>query len=296
MDEAAADEASGARTRTIGTLLVALAATGYASATVSGGLAFRSGADMEAVVLSRLAIGALVLWGVVLARRLRLAVPRGRWPMLGWMGLLSSAVGVLLFAAVQRIPVSTTTLQLDVHPAMVAVITVGLRRERLTAGKGAALAVGLTGVLLVLGAPVERLDPVGVVLALGAALTLAVYVVTAQTGARGIPPALVGAVVLTTATVIYLPPAFTAGVPHAGHAPGRAWLVVVGLATGSAVAAFLAGLARLGPIRASIGATVEPVMAVILSALLLAEVLSPVQFGGAALVIAAVAVLPLTRG
>lgn len=295
MDQSTGD-ASRTRARTIGILLVAISATGFASATVSGGLALRRGADVEAVVLSRLVIGGMVLWGVVLARRVRLAVPRARWPMLGWMGALSAGVGVLLFGAVERIPASTTTLLLYAHPAMVAVITVSLRRERFTAGKGAALAVGLTGVLLVLGAPVERLDPVGVTLALAAALTLAVYVVAAQTGARGIPPAVVGAIVLTTAAVIYLPPAFATGVPRGGDAAGWAWLVVVGCATGSAIAIFLAGLARLGPIRASIGATVEPVMAVILSALLLAEVLSAIQLGGAALVIGAVAILPLTRG
>jgi drug/metabolite transporter (DMT)-like permease len=291
-----APEASRTRTRTIGILLVLLAGTCFATATVAGGMALREGADQEGVVLSRLALGALVLWGVVLLRRLPVAVPRVRRPALAWMALLSTGVGVLLFGAVGRIGAPTATLLLYVHPALVAFISVLLRRERLTVGKSAALAVGLTGVLLVLWTPVDRLDPTGVVLALGGALALALYVVAAQTGARGIPPAVVGAVVLTGATAAYLPVVAAVGVPEAGAAAGGAWLAAVGVATGAAIAIFLAALARLGPIRASIGATVEPVMAVILSALLLGDVLAPAQLGGAALVIGAVAILPLTKG
>lgn len=296
MTETATYEASPTRTRAIGIALVTLSSTGFASATVAGALALRSGVDTEGVVISRLAIGALVLWGVVLARGLRVAVPRSRWPVLGGMALLSAALGILLFAGVARIGAPTTTLLLYVHPAMVAGISVGLRRERLTAGKAVALVVGLTGVLLVLWTPVERLDPVGVTLALLAALALALYVVAAQTGSRGLPPAVVGAVVLTGATAAYLPVAAANGPPHGGDAAGWAWLLIVGVATGTAIALFLAALARLGPIRAAIGATVEPVVAVILSALLLSDLLSPLQLVGGALVIGAVAILPLTRG
>lgn len=296
MTQVAPGEASRTRTRTIGILLVMLAGTCFASATVTGGLALRSGADTEGVVLSRLALGALVLWGVVLVRGLPVAVPRARRSTLAWMALLSTSVGILLFGAVGRIGPPTATLLLYVHPALVALISVLLRRERLTPGKTAALAVGLTGVLLVLWTPVDRLDPLGVILALAGALALSLYVVAAQTGSRGMPPAVVGAVVLTGATVVYLPVLVAVGAPQAGGASGWAWLAVVGVATGSAIAFFLAALARLGPIRASIGATVEPVMAVILSAVLLGDVLAAAQLGGAALVIGAVAILPLTKG
>jgi drug/metabolite transporter (DMT)-like permease len=76
---------------------------------------------------------------------------------------------------------------------------------------------------------------------------------------------------------------------------GWEWGLLVGVATGAGIALFLAGLARLGPIRASIGQTVEPVAAVALGAVVLAETLTGVQLVGAVLVVAAVGILPLSR-
>lgn len=259
-------------------------------------LAFREGASLSALVLLRLGVGMLVLGGFTVLRGARLRVPRGRWPAIWTMGALSSAVGVLLFAAAERIPASATTLILYAYPAFVAMLSVSLRRERLNGLKVAALLMGLTGVLLVLRAPVERLEVLGAVLALGASVALALYVIAAQTGAAGMQPTVAGTLILATATVVYLPIAVAMeGGSILSIPEGWGWGLLVGMATGAGIAMFLAGLARLGPIRASIGQTVEPVAAVALGAAVLAETLTGVQLMGAALVVAAVAILPLSR-
>jgi drug/metabolite transporter (DMT)-like permease len=65
--------------------------------------------------------------------------------------------------------------------------------------------------------------------------------------------------------------------------------------TAFAVSTFLAGLGRIGPSRASIASSVEPVVAVACGVLVLGERLLPVQFLGAALVIAAVLAIELRR-
>ena len=81
------------------------------------------------------------------------------------------------------------------------------------------------------------------------------------------------------------------------HTPVAA-LAVVALAlvpTAFAVSTFLAGLGRIGPSRASIASSVEPVVAVACGILVLGERLLPVQFLGAALVIAAVLAIELRR-
>ena len=259
-----------------------------------GKLAFRGGAEVAGVVLPRLGVGAIILWAVAAALRTRIEIPARRWPQLLSMGILSAAVGLLLFGAVERIPASTTTLLLYAHPAMVSVIVVLLGRERMSASKLVALALGLGGVALVVGAPVEGLDPVGAGLALGAALMLALYVVVAQTGSAGISPLIAGAIALTVATALYLPIALAGG-GLASTGSSWWWVLGVGAATGSGVALFLAALSRLGPIRATIGATVEPVTAVVLGAVLLAERLAAIQLLGGLLVVTAVTMLPFTR-
>ncbi|HEX6207969.1 MAG TPA: DMT family transporter, partial [Actinomycetota bacterium] len=169
-------------------------------------------------------------------------------------------------------------------------------RERPSATKIAALVVGLLGVLLVLGTPTGSLDPAGVSLALASALCLAIYIIVAQRGAAGMSPLVAGGVILSVSTLVYVPIAFLTGLlPGEGLGGGPSFVAGVGLATGAAIALFLAGLARLEPIRASIASTWEPVAAVILSAIVLGERLSGLQLLGGTLVVAAVAALPLIR-
>ena len=273
---------------------MALSGASFACATVFGKLAFRAGASVGSVVSSRLAVGTLVLAILVAARRPPSRVPKGRWPALLLLGVLSAGVGSLLFGAVRRIPASTTTLLLYAYPAIVAAASVAMRRDRLSAGKAAALVVGLAGVALVLGFPVERLDPIGAALAAGAAFALAAYVIGAQTAAAGMHPFVVGAIVLGIATLLYLPIApFQGGVWTAG--PEWWWVLLVGGFTGIGIAAFLGGLSRLGPILASIGSTIEPPTAVLLGAIVLGERLGMLQLVGGAMVIAAIVALPLMR-
>ena len=65
--------------------------------------------------------------------------------------------------------------------------------------------------------------------------------------------------------------------------------------TAFAVSAFLSGLGRIGPSRASIASSLEPAVAVACGVLVLGERLVPVQFVGAGLVIAAVLAIELRQ-
>jgi drug/metabolite transporter (DMT)-like permease len=72
------------------------------------------------------------------------------------------------------------------------------------------------------------------------------------------------------------------------------WLAVFGIAIISTVAAivlFFAGLERIGPTRASVLSTVEPVCTVLLAAVLLGETVAPSQLVGGALILTAVVLL-----
>ena len=80
---------------------------------------------------------------------------------------------------------------------------------------------------------------------------------------------------------------------------GGAWLSLWGLAllcTYFAYLAYSAGLQHLPATRASVIASLEPVVAALLAALLFGERLSPLALGGAALVIGAALLLSLGGG
>jgi drug/metabolite transporter (DMT)-like permease len=77
------------------------------------------------------------------------------------------------------------------------------------------------------------------------------------------------------------------------------WLWLAGIAvvcTVTAIVLFFAGLARVGPSRASIISTVEPVVTVTLAFLVFGESLTVTQLAGGALVLASVVLLQTLGG
>jgi drug/metabolite transporter (DMT)-like permease len=182
------------------------------------------------------------------------------------------------------------------HPAMVALATAVLGRERFTLGKAVALALSTVGLLLVLGAPTGDLDGIGILMALGAAVALAAFIVLAQRAVVEVHPLVSSGTVQATAGLAFAPVAVAGGALEPGTVPVAVWWMVAGaLFTAGAISLFLAAVDRLGPTRASIGATVEPVVTVILGVALLSERLTAVQLVGGLLVVAAVALLPMVE-
>jgi drug/metabolite transporter (DMT)-like permease len=80
--------------------------------------------------------------------------------------------------------------------------------------------------------------------------------------------------------------------PGALTAAGWGWLACLAVvSTVASISLFFAGLRRVGPTTASILATVEPLVTVVLAFLAFGETLAPAQLAGGALVLAAVLVL-----
>jgi multidrug transporter EmrE-like cation transporter len=75
-------------------------------------------------------------------------------------------------------------------------------------------------------------------------------------------------------------------------AAGWGWIAcLAAVSTVAAISLFFAGLRRAGPTTASILSTVEPLTTVVLAFLVFGETLTALQWGGAALVLAAVVAL-----
>jgi drug/metabolite transporter (DMT)-like permease len=282
----------------LGVAVVTAAGSCYAAATIAIKFAYRYQAGTGIVTLIRFAVSAVALWALVRLLRVPVRLERRRLRSLVGMGLVSAVVGGLFLASLDRIPASAATLLLYAHPAMVALATGVLGRERFTLGKAVALGLSTIGVVLVLGAPAGDLDWVGVGMALGAAVALAAFIVLAQRTVVTVHPLVSSGTVQATAALAFAPVAVAggAGALDPGTIPVAVWWMLAGaLFTAGAISLFLAAVDRLGPTRASIGATVEPVVTVILGVALLSERLGGLQLGGGLLVVAAVALLPVVE-
>jgi drug/metabolite transporter (DMT)-like permease len=274
-----------------------------------------SGALAKGLLESGWSAGAAVTVRILIAAAV-LAVPalvqlRGRWGMLrGNLALITaygfvSVAGCQLayFNAVDHMQVGVALL--IEYTAPVAVISWlwvrrGQRPDRLTLVGAALAAVGLVLVLdLVSGAD---LSVVGVLLALGAMMGLAVYFVISSDETNGLPPMVlaagglvVGALVLLVAGAVGAVPleASTRDVSYAA-ADVPWWLPILGLGMVSAALAYVTGIAatrRLGARLASFVALLEVLAALVFAWLLLDELPRSVQLVGGLLILVGVIVV-----
>jgi drug/metabolite transporter (DMT)-like permease len=274
-----------------GTLFCIGSAAAFGAMAVLGKLAYLEGATVGTLLATRFVVAAAVLWVVlVCAGRLSALRTLSRRDLaiaiaLGVIGY--SAQAGAAFAALDRLDASLLSLLLYTYPVMVTVSAIALGRERASRRTILALPVGSGGLVLVLAGAAGALDPVGALLALGAAALYSVYIfVSAGVAVRVEPLAL--STLLCSGAALTLTLAGVAGgdLDPAGVSPvGFAWLSGIAVvSTVGAIGLFFAGLRRVGPTAASILSTLEPVVTVGLAFLIFGEALGPAQLAGGALV------------
>ncbi|HEX5783063.1 MAG TPA: DMT family transporter [Solirubrobacteraceae bacterium] len=178
-------------------------------------------------------------------------------------------------------------------------IAVALGRERLDGRRVTALVIASGGLALVVGgAPTGGLEPLGTALGLSAAVVYSTYILVSDGLVARIRPELLTALVCTGAAVPLSAGSALLGELRPGDLTAAGWGWIAALAVISTVAAislFFAGLRRVGPTTASILATVEPLVTVLLAYLAFGERLSPIQLTGGALVLTAVIAINTRR-
>jgi drug/metabolite transporter (DMT)-like permease len=195
--------------------------------------------------------------------------------------------------ALDALPASVTALVLFTYPVIVALLAALLGVEALTwrsllAALGAFAGCALTagGLNLSAGLPAH-----GVAWALAAAVVYAGFVVLSSRFGKDVPARVLALHLVQVAAVLCVVMAFL-GPGLALPRDARAWLSVAAIAVVSTVVsmiAFLAGMALVGPSRASVLSSLEVLVTLVLAFLLLGERLTPPQWAGAALILGAVA-------
>jgi drug/metabolite transporter (DMT)-like permease len=273
----------------MGSIACLLSAVAFGVMAVFAKLAYDDGVELDALLLVRFGLAALVL----------LAISRGRLRGLTRravvVGLLMGAVGYaaqagLYFAALTRVDASEVALVFSIYPLLVMVMAVVTRREPPTRRRAVGLVVALTGVALVLGgASTGSFDLAGSACALGSAVVYTTYILVGDRVA-GTDPLAFATLVCCGAFGTFVVWSVLHGVPDLGFAArGWLWLVLIALvSTVGAILLFFAGLTRVGPTVASLLSIVEPVVTVASAAAVFGESLSPQQVLGGALVLGTV--------
>jgi drug/metabolite transporter (DMT)-like permease len=265
-------------------------------------LVLENGLSSLRLVEIRCVLAAVVFAAIAAARRpSSLAIGRRELGFLAIYGVAGIAmVQWLYLVAIARMPVSISLLVEYTAPLLVALWVRFARGEHVRSRIWLALAFSLAGLVLV--AEVWNglsLDAIGLVAALLAAVSLALYYLVGEHGLGRRDPVSLAAWTFGAAGVFWsllLPwwtfpfGALANRVEFYGlHLP--VWLLLVWIVLLGTVAPFalmFVALGRIGAPRAGLFGTAEPVLAGVVAWVVLGEVLSPAQLAGASVVFAGI--------
>lgn len=276
--------------RLVGIILIIISASTFGSLAIFGRFAYAAGVDTATLMFLRFSLSALLM-AILLFSRSE-TWPRGR--LLAWLAAMG-AIGYVgqsfsYMTAIRYASAGLVALLLYLYPTFVAILSALFLKHRLTRTKITALVIATFGAALT--ANPQGGQWTGVILAITAAAIYAIYIVIGAGVMQQVSAVQSSTIIFASAGLVYGALAAIQG-PHWPTTPAG-WASVAGivlLATVIPVATFLAGLKRIGPTDASLLSTLEPVVTVLLAALLLNESLPVLSLLGGGLILAAVFLL-----
>ncbi len=223
------------------------------------------------------------------------ATARVRWISMG-VGVMFTGLIYCLFKAIEAVDVSTAVLSYFTYPVLTGIAASALRIERLR-WQGALCAIAaFIGLAIMIGAHPAGLALAGVAYGIGAGcwrvgvlLTTRVYLVDAD--AR-----LTTWYSMISSTILFL---IASLIVRDWNMPrtdlGWAALIVMSLATTAGILLIFLSTVRIGPFRTALILNLEPLTATILSALVLGDVMTPLQGLGSAIMLGALVAFQLLR-
>ncbi len=256
------------------------------------------GMPSSAIAMLRGLAGALFLLGVMRFCRKRIdwQTIKAKWPLLLLSGAALGVNWMLLFEAYQHTTVATATLCYYMAPVIVTLASPLLLKEKLSGVKAGCIGVSLAGMVLVSGVMTAGFSGsgewTGVALGLAAAAFYATVVLCNKrlTDVLALSRTLIqlGIAGLTLLPYVLL----TEDVSAIAMGPtGWALLAVACIVhTGVAYALYFGSMKKLPAQTLALYSYIDPIVAILCSALLLHENIGPAGWTGAALVLGATVV------
>ena len=282
----------------LGGVFVATAALLFGGVVVVGKTEAVQAIPVPTMLAIRFAVAALALAAIITTSRgsLRPAARESRWLLL-LGGAFYATEATFFFLALGRGTIATVTLLFYTYPVLVTVLTaiVGLGVPGLLVVGSLVAAVGGAGLVITSSGGLD-ISAAGIAFAFASAVTFSVYLITADQTVKRTRP-LVSAMWVSGSAAASL--ALYSIVSGTGEIPrGIALLSVgaMGALTAGAFAFLFLGLRRIGAVRTSIVASLEPVAAAFLGFAFLGEGLRAGVLAGGLLILAGAIAASMARG
>jgi drug/metabolite transporter (DMT)-like permease len=220
---------------------------------------------------------------------------RQRWIALG-IGIILAGVVYCLFKAIEAIDVPTAILSYFVYPLLTGLTASVVGLERLRWQGGLCAIVAFLGMAVMIGAHPAGLAFAGVAFALGAACCRTAILLLTRAFLAGADARLSTWYSLVSSTLLFVILSLGTRNWHPPQTP-TGWTAIIGMSVAITLGflfIFVSTL-RVGAFRTALIMNLEPLLATILSALLLGEVITPIQGLGSAIMLAALVAFQLWR-
>jgi drug/metabolite transporter (DMT)-like permease len=268
-----------------------LSAACYASAVIFVRFAYNAGVTPGTAIFLRFTLAVVslgvILWGYRLWRKLA-ARQVVALLLLGFFAY--TVLGVTWFEALRTTPVWLISLIGSLYPLVVNLASWVFLNEKATLLQLLALAAVLLGAGLIFWQPFDGAVSLGIVLMVVNILVQSAYVLVGQRYTRQVPPVMSAFWMITGAALgTFFYSAFSGQLTLAFSPAGWLWVGLFAVfSTALAITFLWWGIGLLGPGRAAIIGSLEPLFSITLALLLLGESLSPWHALGGALILAGV--------
>jgi len=251
-------------------------------------MAYDGGSNPGTTVLLRVALSVVAVAALLGLTGRRLHVPRQAvLPLLGVAAAIAFQ-GISYLSSVAYIPVGLAALLFYTFPLMVALSSRIIDGVPIGRKRSIAFAVCFVGLGLAIGPSFESMDWRGIVLALMGAVGVTCIYLSSAVAVRHVDAAHVtllgnlGSLPLMAVAVVFL-----GGLQLPQTAMGWSGLAGVGVCYTLAYLTYFAAIARIGATRTALLFNLEALVSIAAAHVLLGESLSPTQYVGAGIVIAA---------
>jgi probable blue pigment (indigoidine) exporter len=221
--------------------------------------------------------------------------PRQRWIALG-VGVLFAGIVFGLFQAIALVTVPLAILTYFVYPLFTGILGALIGIDKLGWRGAAAAVVAFGGLSLIVGANPGQIALAGLAFALGCACLRTAVLLITRAALDGADARLITWYALVSSSAIFVVASLATWNWHPPQT-GLGWfaLMVVSVMVTIAVLTLFISTQRIGPFRSALIMNLEPLLATLLSAPLLGEVLTAWQALGGAIMIGALVAFQFRR-
>lgn len=283
----------GDKKRIGGVLLIAISAASFGLMPIFAKIAYSAGTSTYSLLFLRFLVAAAFMFLLLFIKKLNLPSKKEMliFLLLGAVGYVGQSF--CYFTALNYASSSVVSLLLYTYPALVMIGSTIFLKEKITVQKVISLCLALIGAVVIIGAEFHA-NPTGIVLSILSAVFYSVYILISSQVVKAGMGIQSSAFIMLGAAVVYGIMNLFLGFTPPTQINGLVAVAMIALiSTVLAFWSFFTGMEKTGPSTAALVSTLEPVVTVLSSVIILSEKITVNIIAGGCLVLAALIVTAL---